>query len=134
MGGKTDKNGKTAVAVLGASSSQGRYSNKAVKFLKERGFKVIPVNPTLEVVEDIPVLSSLRKIQEEVHTLTMYVNPDRGMEYLEEILKLKPGRVIFNPGSESDQLESLLAEAGIPNLRACTLVLLTTGQFYKDFN
>jgi len=123
-----------AVAVLGASSEQSRYSNMAVRLLKEHGYQVIPVTPEIEAVEGIPAVPSLQGIKERVHTLTMYVNPRRGMEYLEEILNLKPRRVIFNPGSESDQLENLIAEAGIPVLRACTLVLLKTGQFEKNFN
>ena len=122
------------VAVLGASTQQNRYSNKAVRLLKEHGYQVIPIHPDHDTVEGIPVVPSLQVIQGGVHTLTMYINPRSGMEYLEEILDLKPGRVIFNPGSESDQLEKILKEAGIQSLRACTLVLLKTKQFEKHFN
>ena len=38
-------------------------------------------------------------------------------------------RVIFNPGAENPELEATLEERGIPTLRACMLVLLSTGQF-----
>jgi hypothetical protein len=40
-----------------------------------------------------------------------------------------PGRVIFNPGSESKGLERALTDAHVAHERACTLVLLRTGQF-----
>ena len=45
------------------------------------------------------------------------------------ILSLKPQRVIFNPGSENPKFEALLTSHHIQSLRACTLVLLSTGQY-----
>jgi hypothetical protein len=48
---------------------------------------------------------------------------------MEKIVALKPGRVIFNPGTETAELQHRLDEAGIPWLSACTLVMLQTGQF-----
>ena len=74
-------------------------------------------------------ISDLNKINERVHTLTMYIGPDRSTVLQDQILKLKPGRVIFNPGSENPTLQKLLLAAGIPVLEACTLVLLRNGKF-----
>ncbi len=48
---------------------------------------------------------------------------------IDAIVGLAPGRVIFNPGSESRELEAALSDARIPHERACTLVLLRTHQF-----
>jgi hypothetical protein len=42
---------------------------------------------------------------------------------------MKPARVIFNPGTESQSLEEGLASSGIPFVKACTLVMLSTGRF-----
>jgi hypothetical protein len=42
---------------------------------------------------------------------------------------MKPGRVIFNPGTENPELMEMLDAAGIPYLEACTLVMLRAGQF-----
>jgi hypothetical protein len=64
-----------------------------------------------------------------VHTLTLYVGPDRSRALIQDILDLAPGRVIFNPGTESREMELALDGAHIPHERACTLVLLRTGQF-----
>ena len=47
----------------------------------------------------------------------------------DQILKLKPKRVIFNPGTENSSLEKTLTDAGIAIEEACTLVLLRTNQF-----
>lgn len=117
------------VAVLGASHKPERYSNQAVRMLKEYGHRVIPVTPGRAVIEDLPVSAELGGIQERVDTLTLYVGPERSAQLREAILTLKPGRVILNPGTESPDLEKALDEAGIPWQHACTLVMLRTGQF-----
>ena len=49
--------------------------------------------------------------------------------YFDYILKTKPKLVIFNPGTENDELENLLKENAIQPVEACTLVMLATGQY-----
>jgi uncharacterized protein len=122
---------QSKVVVLGASPKTERYSNQAVRLLKEHGYSVIPVHPTMSVIEDMPAANRLSSIGEPVHTLSMYVGPERSRLMADDIVALKPGRVIFNPGSESPELERRLNDAGIRWIRACTLLLLRTGQFEK---
>ncbi len=117
------------VVVLGASPKPVRYSYQAVRLLNDKGFRVIPVHPRAANIDHIPVLHSLAAIREPVDTLTLYVGPERAHPQIQSIVELRPGRVILNPGAESRELEVALANAGIPFERACTLVLLRTGQF-----
>ena len=120
---------KAAVVVLGASSNPERYSNQAVRLLKDHGCRVIPVNPGGGEIYGLTVLKSLGEITVPVHTLTMYVNPAISGQAGPDILALRPERVIFNPGTENPELEELCRGNGIKTERACTLVLLRTGQF-----
>lgn len=129
-----DNKANGAVAVLGASNKPERYSNKAVRLLKENGYHVVPVNPKLEEIEGFEVVPDLESIEEHIHTLSLYVNPDILNGYIPGILKLKPGRVIMNPGTESEDVQKQLEDNGISVLKACTLVLLRTGQFEKAFS
>ena len=117
------------VAVLGASANPDRYSNMAVRRLRDAGHRVIPVNPALEQIEDLPVVRSLGDIDEPIDTLTLYVGPLRLAPLTDEILRLAPKRVIFNPGTESADLAAALDRTNIPHTEACTLVLLQIGQF-----
>ena len=118
-----------AVVVLGASPKASRYSNMAVRQLKSNGYKVIPVNPGHPVVEGLETVSTLSDINEPVHTLTLYLSPVWSERIEDDIINLKPERVIFNPGTESGKLRESLSNSGIPYLEACTLVMLSTGQF-----
>ncbi|MCC6837882.1 MAG: CoA-binding protein, partial [Bacteroidia bacterium] len=74
-------------------------------------------------------LKSLRDITEPVDTVTLYVSPKNLMPQLEDLLALKPRRVIFNPGTEDQAIQETLEQAGIHVVEACTLVLLSIGQF-----
>lgn len=117
------------VVVLGASVKPARYSNQAIRLLLEKGHQVIPVHPVLNEVCGLPVAASLDAVAPPVDTLTMYVGPQVSTPLAGAILRLRPGRVIFNPGSENPELETVLRAAAIPWEHACTLVLLRTGQF-----
>lgn len=123
------ENEKQNVAVLGASQKPERYSNKAVRLLAEHGHHVIPVNPALDIIEGLTVSHNLFEITDKVDTLSVYVSETVSSSLLNDILKLKPRRVIFNPGAENPTLKTALEENGIRTEEACTLVLLKTGQF-----
>jgi len=120
------------VAILGASRNPERYSYKALAMLRSHGYKVVPVHPTLKEIEGVQVRNSLSEIEGRIHTLTLYVGPRHIGGEIDAIIKLNPERVIFNPGTESEELKAALDSAGIPYIDACTLVLLSTGQFEKD--
>ena len=118
------------VVILGASNNPTRFSNKALKMLKNFGHLPLPVHPQLSQIEGEKVFSTLNEISGQVDTLTMYVGPKISSAMKEDILKLKARRVIFNPGSENPELEKALRdEAGAEVVEACTLVMLQSGQF-----
>jgi uncharacterized protein len=117
------------VAVLGASSNPERYSNRAIKALIIAGHSVLPVNPRGHDIEGIKAYPDIRSLPSGVDTLTVYLNPKAVMSMLPQIKALKPQRVILNPGTEDPALEHELRKSGIQVVKACTLVLLSTGQF-----
>lgn len=117
------------VAVLGASPKPERYSNKAIRLLREHGHTVIPVNPAQTHIEGLAAVATIDAVPVSVDTVTMYVSPAHSGPLLPGLLALHPRRVIFNPGAENPALENELRKAGIVVEDACTLVLLRTGQF-----
>ncbi len=106
-----------------------RYSNQAVRRLLEQGYRVTPVHPRFEEIEGLKVAKDLSQVPQPVDTLTLYVGPERMRPMIDDLIYLNPGRVIFNPGSESAELRHRLEQAGIHWLEACTLVMLRIGTF-----
>jgi predicted CoA-binding protein len=117
------------VVILGASDQPDRYAHKAFRMLREHGHEVIPVHPTLTEIEGVAVVPDLRSVEGPVDTLTLYVRPSISESVAGDLVEMKPGRVLFNPGTESAVLQAKLDEAGISREEACTLVLLGTGMF-----
>ncbi|WP_413289703.1 CoA-binding protein [Bdellovibrio sp. HCB337] len=121
---------KEKVAILGASDNPERYAYKAYKMLQEYGHSTFPVHPSLEKVENTQVTHQILELKKEnIDTLTLYVNPRILESYVEQIIELKPRRVIFNPGTESFAIEQKFENAGIKTIEGCTLVMLRTNQF-----
>ena len=114
--------------MLGASDNPARYSFLALQKLKKAGHEVIGIGRKEVMVEDIPVHAATQPLKD-VHTVTLYLNPVNQRQYYDYILALHPKRIIFNPGAENSELQQLAESRGIATMNACTLVLLSTGQY-----
>ena len=115
--------------IIGASPKPDRYANKAQRLLKEHGHTTVPINPIQENILGDKVLKKPSDYQGDIDTVTLYVRPERLDPILDDILSVKPKRVIFNPGTEDNHLQQRVRSAGVEALEACTLVLLNTGQY-----
>ena len=114
--------------VLGASANPERYSNLAVRRLRNAGHSVSAVGRKPATVGDVEIAAD-KLVITDVDTVTLYLNPANQKEYYDYILSLHPKRIIFNPGAENPELEALASAHGIEPVEACTLVLLSTGQY-----
>lgn len=114
--------------VLGASLNPDRYSFMAVNSLLAKNHEVVAVGQKSGMIKDVRILTEPENF-EDIDTVTLYLNPQRQKQYYDYIISLKPRRVIFNPGTENPEFYLLLQEHHIEAEVACTLVLLSTGQY-----
>lgn len=122
---------KERVVVLGASAKPQRYSNRAIALLSQNNHTPIPVSLRDDEILGHKAYREISDITGEVDTVTLYVNPGILSELVDDIVELKPKRVIMNPGTESPEATEVFEKNGIRVISACTLVLLTTGQFHS---
>jgi predicted CoA-binding protein len=114
--------------VLGASDNPSRYSYLAINRLRQRGHPVVAIGRRVGNVSDVALIKDKIAV-DDIDTVTLYLNNKHQQEYHDYILSLKPKRIIFNPGAENPELEKLAEENWIETMEACTLVLLSTGQY-----
>ena len=119
---------KKKTIVLGASPNPARYSYLAVHRLRAHDHPVIAIGKRKGQVADIDIITS-HSPETDVDTITLYLNPKNQVEYYDYILALHPNRVIFNPGSENEELIRKANENNIKTVIGCTLVMLSTGQY-----
>jgi len=115
--------------VIGASTKPGRVSREAVLKLREAGHEVFAIGAQEDKIGDVSIQTGHPFIMDDLHTVSIYLNPNRQTDYYKYLLSLKPKRIIFNPGTENPVLERLAHENNIETEQACTLVLLSLGAY-----
>jgi len=114
--------------VLGASLKPSRYSNLAIHRLVGQGHSTMAIGGREGEVMGVTI-SKEHIAYDDIHTITLYLNPKRQQAYYDYIIGLQPKRIIFNPGTENPELYQKLIANEIPFEVACTLVLLGTNQY-----
>ncbi|MDE0772694.1 MAG: CoA-binding protein [Salibacteraceae bacterium] len=116
------------VVVIGASINPERYSYRATIALKNAGHIPIPVGLRAGEISGVEILTGTPSIPA-VDSVTLYLGEARQPVIYDYILRLMPKRIIFNPGTENEELKDLAAAKGIESIEACTLVMLSVGNF-----
>lgn len=114
--------------IIGASPNSDRYAYRAAHKLVEKGHEIVNIGIKKGAVAGVQI-EPPGEAYHDIDTITLYIGPDLQAGYYDYILQTKPKRVIFNPGTENKELEQLLAEHQIEPVEACTLVLLSIGQY-----
>ncbi len=114
--------------VLGASPNPARYSFLAVRRLLDADIEVVAVGIRKGEIDGLSILQGQPPV-EDLHTISLYVGPKKQEDYYDYILKLRPKRLIFNPGTENPVLAKIARNAGIETQAACTLVMLSVGNY-----
>jgi hypothetical protein len=105
-----------------------RYSYLAVNRLRANQHPVVAIGKRKGTVSDVSIHTDHPPV-EDVHTITLYLNANNQRQYYDYIMSLHPKRIIFNPGAENHELVKMASHEGIQAIEACTLVMLSTGQY-----
>ena len=120
---------KRYTLVIGASENEARYSNKAIRSLLVHDKLVKAFGQRKGQVNGIE-FETEQKPMPDVDTVTLYVGPQNQPDLYDFILTdVQPRRIIFNPGTENPELRKLAEQKSIVCEEACTLVLLSIGEY-----
>lgn len=115
--------------VLGASPNPARVSYEATLRLQRRGEEVIAIGRREGQIGTVAIETGAGPVAD-VDTVTLYLSAKNQTDYEAYILdQLQPKRLIFNPGAENPRLYHAARERGIDAMNACTLVMLSVGQY-----
>jgi uncharacterized protein len=114
--------------IMGASTNPERYAYKAANSLLNHGHEIELVGQKEGEIMGNKFHTDYPDF-EGIDTVTMYVGPRNQPSLYEYILRQKPRRIIFNPGAENPEFEAMAEAEGIETEEACTLVLLSIGQY-----
>ncbi|MGL1886059.1 MAG: CoA-binding protein [Reichenbachiella sp.] len=116
--------------IIGASINSSRYAYMAAQRLHEAGHEIKPVSIKSGEVFGEPFLDlRIKPHVENVDTVTLYVGSTNLTQWQDYILSLNPKRIIFNPGTENEEVADAARKLNVEVVYGCTLVMLSTGQY-----
>ena len=96
------------IALVGASNDPHKFGNRIYLDLRSKGYDVIPVNPKDKQIEGDRTYSSIEMMEELPDIVNFVVPPPIGMKVAQEAVELGINHLWFQPGSESEELETWL--------------------------
>lgn len=107
--------------VVGDVLNRFKYAYKILSSLKEAGFNVVGLNPS---VKNDEAYKSLSDIPYKIEVLNLCINPNKGIKILQEAHQLKIDKILIQPGAESPEILNFCRVNGIQAIEGCTLVEL----------
>jgi predicted CoA-binding protein len=101
------------VAIEGLSDDRMRASNRVGKFLKLKGYEIIPVNPKYDTVLGLKSYSSLSEIPREIDIVDIFRKSEAVMGIVEEAIKKKVKVIWMQEGVMNHEAARKAREAGI---------------------
>ena len=96
------------IALVGASNNRHKFGNRIYLDLRSKGYDVVPVNPKDKLIEGDQAYASIGMIEELPDIVNFVVPPPVAMKVAQEAVELGIKHLWFQPGSESNELETWL--------------------------
>ncbi|NHN58124.1 MULTISPECIES: CoA-binding protein [Halorussus] len=106
--------GMERVAVVGCSSTPGKDAHEIPKYLLERGYEVIPVNPTADEIFGRTAYDSLADVEETVDVVDVFRPSDEVSGIVDEALARDDVKVVWTQlGIADDEAAARAEDAGL---------------------
>jgi predicted CoA-binding protein len=106
-----EKNQK--IAVVGCSRDPQKAAHTVPKYMKEQGYKIIPVNPFADLILEEKVHKSLSEINEPVDIINIFRPSEQCLEVVKEAVNLKPKVIWMQLGIKNEEAAQLAEKNGI---------------------
>ncbi len=125
---KEDFVAQKTLAVVGVSRSKG-FGNRLFRHLKQRGFRVFPINAQADSLEGEPCYRRLDDLPEPVGGVVTVVPPSQTERVVQDCARLGVRHIWMQQGSESDAAIALCREQGIAEVHDACLIMYTEAGF-----
>lgn len=101
------------IAVVGCSPKPERPGHYVAAYLKEQGYRIVPVNPGHKELLGEKCYPSLSDIPFPVDVVDVFRNPDHVLPVIEEAVKIKAKALWLQDGVTHPEGEALARKAGL---------------------
>jgi len=101
------------IAVVGLSNNPERPSYDVASYLKDHGYRIIPVNPTIKEALGEKAYPSLKEIPERVDVVQIFRRPEEVPAIVEDAIAIGAKVVWMQPGAENEDAAAKAESAGL---------------------
>ena len=101
------------IAVVGLSGDRSRASHGVASALRDRGYEIVPVNPTIDDWEGIPAVDSLADVAGEIDLVDVFRRPEHLPGIAREAAEIGSPALWNQLGLRSDEARAIAAAAGM---------------------
>jgi uncharacterized protein len=101
------------IAVVGMSKNPEKAAHYVPKYLEEKGFNIIPVNPTATEILRKKSYPTLLDVPMPIDVVDVFRPSDQVRPVVDEAIKIKPKVIWLQEGIHNPEAEILAAKAGI---------------------
>jgi predicted CoA-binding protein len=101
------------IAVLGLSPKPDRDSHRVARYLKDEGYRILPVRPAQREILGEKAYGSLDDIDGPVDVVDAFRSSGQIMAHVPEVIRLRPKVFWMQLGIENPEAAKMLTDAGI---------------------
>jgi predicted CoA-binding protein len=101
------------IAVVGCSTNPEKPANYVPGYLKEQGYRIIPVNPFADEILGERVYKSLEEVPDEIDTVLVFRPGKEAPDVVKKAVEVGARAVWLQEGIKSDEAAALAEDAGI---------------------
>jgi uncharacterized protein len=100
-------------AIVGATIKKQKYGYKVLVDLKDKGYKVVPINPKYGEVAGITCYPTLLSLEDRPDVVVLVVPPKVSQSMVKNCADLDLNKIWFQPGAEDDKVITLAKSLGL---------------------
>ncbi len=101
------------IAVVGASTTEGKPGHDIPRYLQSQGYRIVPVNPRGGEILGERSYPSLREVDEHIDVVDVFRPPKEAEDIARDAIAVGAGVLWFQPGTHIEEAASLARDAGL---------------------
>jgi uncharacterized protein len=101
------------IAVVGVSRNKEKFGNLIFRDLRDKGYKVLAVNPNADMVEGERCYPGLSALPEKPEGIVLVIHPDETLAVIREAAQLGIRYIWMQQGAQCGKAETLCQELGL---------------------
>ena len=101
------------IAVIGISKNPEKAAHYVPQYLQDKGFNIIPVNPTSDKILEKKCYKTISDIDESIDIVDIFRPSEEVLPFVQDAIKKKPKVIWLQEGIHNQEAEELARSQGI---------------------